>query len=310
MTTSTIQTSHELSPEQLANYLDRRAEVLLREKRLYDIGNYGWLDQDNVDPAHAGHAMWQTDPPVEVDWEFLFNGAAVSSRPTENQKTLIVAGHDFEGVMRAARVSIGLCLIHEELALKAIFSENHYFWIHQMHAVLLLNIASDRIREYFVVAMFKCTADAYKRNGKKTGWFVTPFVEAREKSGDAPAIKEIDDLLKKMPQMANQVFQWREQRNSITHEISSRLARRQKEVIDRQQQAFDDPSTPNFAPDPESFEEMRRGQERADKEHQKEILDASNWIADWYRLLVDLSNAVFECEHRLREPNQSKLYRS
>ena len=232
--------SLEFSPEQLASYLDRRSTDLLCAQKLYDIGNYGWLDQENIDPAYLGHAMWQTNPPTEVDWDFLFFGTAVGTRPTEKQVLLMVAGNDFEGTMRAARLSLGLCLIHQELALKATLSENHYFWIHQMHTVLLLNMASDRVREYFIAAIFSESADAYKRKGNRNNWFVTPFIEARDAPKNSRTIPSLTALLEKLPKMAGKIYEWREQRNAMTHEISTRLARRQKEVIDRQQQAFDE----------------------------------------------------------------------
>ena len=97
-----------LTKEKLVEYLDQEAGNLLLSHNVYDIGNYGWQSEDTEDPDYIGHAMWQTNPPIETEWEYLFGNGPVRHRPTEKEKLLTVAGSDFEGLMRASRLSIGL----------------------------------------------------------------------------------------------------------------------------------------------------------------------------------------------------------
>ena len=210
-----------ITTEKLVEYLDQEASSLLLSHDVHDIGSYGWKSEDTEDPDYIGHAMWQTSPPVETEWEYLFGNGPVRHRPTEKEKLLSVAGNDFEGLMRASRLSIGLCLLHRSIAIQKPLDDNHYFWLHYTDAILQLNMAADRIREYFVVAFFCETSVEYKKRGRKNGLFVTPFTSARDHCHGNQINTHVSNAITLLPQMAAQIYCFRESRNEIVHDIST-----------------------------------------------------------------------------------------
>ncbi len=292
-----------ITTEKLVEYLDQEVDALLSYHDVYDIGNYGWLSEDTEDPDYIGHAMWQTDPPIETEWEYLFGNGSVRHRPTEKEKLLTVAGSDFEGLMRASRLSIGLCLLHKTIAMKKALEDNHYFWLHYTDSILQLNMASDRIREYFIVSLLNETSETYKKKGRKNGWFVTPFIEARDYCLNNSAKQNISNAVVKLPDMADQIYSFRDSRNGIVHDISTKLGKMYKKIVEDQQQAFDSNSVSKTAKDAPEYEAIRTQYEKIEREHQQELTKSSQLIIEWYKILVKFSSYVFEAEHWLRKSN-------
>lgn len=290
-----------ITTEKLVVYLDQEAGKLLLLQDVYDIGNYGWQSEDTEDPDYIGHAMWQISPPVETEWEYLFGNGPVRHRPTEKEKLLTVAGKDFEGLMRASRLSIGLCLLHKTIAMQKPLDDNHYFWLHHTDSILQLNMASDRIREYFVVAFFDETSDTYKQKGKKNGWFVTPFIEVRGHCQENQVKSNITDAVALLSDMADRIYSFRESRNGIVHDISTKLGKMHKELVERQQQEFDSDNISKTAKDIPDYGAMIQRQGEINEEHEKELSESSLLIIEWYKTLVKFSSHVFEAEHWLRK---------
>ncbi|MBZ0331377.1 hypothetical protein KZO25_13745 [Halomonas sp. ANAO-440] len=242
-------------------------------------------------------------PPVETEWDYLFGNDPVRHRPTEKEKLLIVSGSDFEGLMRASRLSIGLCLLHETIAIQKPLDDNHYFWLHHTDSILQLNMASDRIREYFVVAFFDETSDSYKHKGRKNGWYATPFIEARDRCQQEQVKKNIVSAVTPLPDMAEKIYSFRESRNGIVHDISTKLGKIHKELVESQQQAFDYKAMPDAGKDKPDYDLIRQKQNDVNRKHQEELSSSSQLIVDWYKALVKFSSHVFEVEHWLRSRN-------
>ena len=215
-----------ITTEKLVEYLDQEANSLLLSHDVYDIGNYGWQSEDTEDPDYIGHAMWQTSPPFETEWGYLFGNGPVRHRPTDKKKLLTVAEHDFEGLMRASRLSIGLCLLHRTIAIQKPFDDNHYFWLHYTDAILQLNMAADRIREYFIMAFFNSTPDEYKKSGRRNGWFVRPFIAARDRCRQGQVTSYIANAIAPLPDIADQIYRFRESRNGTERRRRSLGSRR------------------------------------------------------------------------------------
>ncbi|MEN6623366.1 MAG: hypothetical protein ABFD50_17695 [Smithella sp.] len=290
-----------ITTEKLVEYIDQEAGNLLLSQAIYDIGNYGWQSEDTEDPDYIGHAMWQINPPVEIEWDYMFDNGPVRNRPTEKEKLLTVAGSDFEGLMRASRLSIGLCLLHEKIAVQKPLDDNHYFWLHHTDSILQLNMASDRIREYFIVAFFDETSDSYKKKGRKNGWFVTPFIEARDYCKKEQIKPRIVDAMTPLPDMAERIYSFRESRNGIVHDVSTKLGKMHKELVESQQQAFDSKTMSNAVKDTPDFDAILRKQDEVYKKHQQELSNSSQLIVELYKILVKFSSHVFEAEHWLRK---------
>jgi hypothetical protein len=290
-----------ITTEKLVEYLDQEANSLLTANGIYDIGSYGWQSEDTEDPEYIGHAMWQLEPPVETEWGYIFDGGAVQHRPTDIQKRLMVAGSDFEGLMRASRLSAGLCLLHKTIAERRPLDDNHYFWLHHTDTVLQLNIASDRIREYFVLAFFGETSESYKNNEKKNAWYVTPFIQARDRSQSIAGLDNLKDAISPLPAMAEVIYEFRESRNEIVHKISTKLGRREKELIESQQEAYDAPRTKQATGTIFNYEQMLKDQTDLDAKHKNELSESINRLVSWYKVLIKFSSYVFEAEHWLRK---------
>ena len=289
-----------LTNDKLVEYLDSEATDLLLSHEVYDIGNYGWQSEDTEDPEYIGHAMWQINPPVETEWDYIFNSGAVRHRPTEKQKLLTVAGNDFEGLMRASRMSIGLCLLHKSIAMQKPLADNHYFWLHHTDSILQLNMASDRVREYFVVTFFDETSETYKSNGRKNNWYVTPFIQAIDSCQENGVNNNITNAVAHLPEMAEKIYAFRESRNGIVHDIATKLGKMHKELIEMQQKAYDSAGE-NASHNADGYEAMLQQQSKIQEEHKAELNDSSLKIIEWYKLLIKFSSHIFESEHWLRK---------
>lgn len=46
-----------ISTRKLTEYLDQETAERLREHHVYDIGNYGWVNENTPDPQFLGHAL-------------------------------------------------------------------------------------------------------------------------------------------------------------------------------------------------------------------------------------------------------------
>lgn len=294
-----------ITPEKLIEYLDQEVTDMLLANHVYDIGNYGWQSEDTEDPDYIGHAMWQISPPIETEWEYLMGTGPTRHRPTEKEKLLTVAGNDFEGLMRASRMSIGLSLLHKSIAEQKPFDDNHYFWLHHTDAMLQLNMASDRIREYFVIAFYDETSEEYKEKGRKKSWYVTPFIEARDRCQEHQIRANIVNAIAPLPSLAEKIYSYRELRNETVHQIATRLGKMHKELIERQQQDYDtakEPVTPKEKPD---YAALLEAQNKLNEKHEQELSVAANMIIEWYKILVKFSSHVFESEHHLRKNKES-----
>lgn len=290
-----------LTTEKLVEYLDKEVKNLLISQDIFDIGSYGWQSEDTEDPNYIGHAMWQVDPPLETDWDYLYGDCPPRRNPSENEKLLVVVGNDFEGLMRASRLSIGLCLLHKKIALKNPINDNHYFWLHHTDSILQLNMASDRIREYFTLAFFDVTSDIYKQNGRKNGWYVTPFIEAIEHCKKYQTNTKIIDPVSLLPHMAERIYSFREIRNGIVHDIATKLGKMNKEFAEMHQADFDSKKLLKSTKDIPDYDTMIKKQKEIQQKHEMELSKSSLKIIDWYKILVKFSSHIFEAEHWLRK---------
>ncbi|HGN0599467.1 TPA: hypothetical protein ACKRJ1_002517 [Pseudomonas aeruginosa] len=299
-------TAHKtITPEELMEYLDQETNSLLLANNVYDIGNYGWQSEDTEDPDYIGHAMWQISPPFETEWEYLMGTGPVRHRPSEKEKLLTVVGNDFEGLMRASRMSIGLCLLHKSIAEQKPFDDNRYFWLHYTDAMLQLNMASDRIRDYFIASIFDQTSEEYKKKGRNNSWYVAPFNEAKNHYQEPHVEASITNAIAPLPALANEIYSFRELRNETVHKIATKLGKMHKELIERQQQDYDTARATPVPKEKLDYAALRAAQDEANEKHTQELSTAANMIINWYKILVKFSSNVFESEHRLRKSKAS-----
>jgi hypothetical protein len=274
--------------------LRREVYAALKDAGIYEIGSYGWLNENDPDPDYIGHAMWQIEAPP-LDQSALFGEGPVNRRPEDIEREILTSGEDFWGLMEASRLSIGLTLIWKPQARDNPISEDDFFWLHHTDSFLKLAIASDRLRDLLVIA---CTGSPPKRYKKG---YTTPFDHARAliaKRGIPD--QHLDGPLGALPALARELAKFRVRRNAIVHDVTTRMADFVGNTVTNLQKRFDQ----QRAIDPESelqsgCDWLKRGGERR-AEIELEIDVATEELKEWYTLLIQTSNYVFQVEYWTR----------
>ena len=182
---------------------------------------------------------------VSLSWRFLLAATDTLTAPslTEWQKSLIIAGGDFEGLMESARLSIGLMLFQDALP-RVSMDQSSFLSLHLMRAMLLRGAASDRLWDFFVSAVFNkpreqsreisSSAKAYYAKGRFQNrdrrQYSTAFYEASEykfaKHSDA-----VSASIKALPEIAQKIEPFRSSRNGIVHRIATEQGRQQLRLV-------------------------------------------------------------------------------
>lgn len=279
-------------PTHLNDTLHAEAERLLTVAKIWKLGNFGWLNAYDADPDLIGHAQWQTDPPIDNPMIFNARGTfkAAQPEPPEWLKTIAIAGADFEGLMEAARMSMGLLLLSIDAARGKPFSNDSFFDLHRMSALIYLATASERLRELFIAAAFRQGQEEYsKAKGKVHGEprrrFLSPFIEAADRFTDC-------SCLSKLIALAPDIVKMRDERNVLVHEIATEIAQRERQSHVQQ-------SEPP-APTAENFQKLQTMRAAIREGFAREREAAIKSLSDRYSLLVRVSNEIFEFENHVR----------
>jgi hypothetical protein len=259
--------------------------MLLHSNDIYDLDAYGWIDADTHDPKMVGHAMHQVD---SLSGRFLQTALASPNPPQLEgwQKSLVISGGDFEGLMKATRLSIGLMLFQNAHIRGNTDESDSFFPLHLMSSMILLGSASDRLRDFFIAATVHKATDEYEK-GQKRRSYTKPFHQA---------IKRLQGPLsaraRSLCALAVKIETFRRMRHEIVHVISTELGRREQRLVNEPPSRTDE--------DPFDFvitdEVLQKFSEEAEVAHRKRI----SYPMDWYRLLIRASNDVFIIENTLR----------
>lgn len=284
------------SPADALDSLESAATASLIAAGIRDIGSYGWLNENDVDPDFIGHAMWQTDQPLVRALDDPLDERPVRERPSPRDTQILVAGEDLCGTMRLARLSIGLALLWRTHRAGDLLNDQPYFDLHQTDAILKLAIASDRLRDVLIVACTGNTVDAYQGLGKRNRWYVTPFEQtAQLLASRGIANRNAADAIAALAPLAPRIFAHIEQRNRIVHEIATRMGhitREQTEALEKRYDRDRGAVPGTFRPMPEI-----RDYKEAAAAYAADLDQAVATIVDWYKLLINASNFVFQIEY-------------
>lgn len=290
------------SAKTATDILRQQLESLLAKRGIYKLSSYGWSGPDEYDNETIGHAMWQTD-----SLYFRFLQAHFSATHANGPKPrilepweqfLVQSGGDFEGLVEAARLSIGLTLFQRQATDRDHYGESSLFQVHLISSMVLLSTASDRLRDLFIAAVFHVTTGQFEnaradadglraRDERKAAWYSGPFYEADQLA----AVYGIE-AFRALPAMADRMFEFRSVRNQTVHSIATELGRQQRELAKRK--------TPDRVAEAYSYEEVQKWREKADLEYRERIETDVAQLIDWYKLLIVMSNDVFIIENTLR----------
>ena len=276
--------------------LESAARELLHTAGVYDIGSYGWLNENDVDPEFVGHAMWQLDQPLVRPLDDPFDERPVLERPSPRDQQVLVAGEDFCGMMRLARSSIGLALLWRTYRPGHPLDDQPYLDLHQTDAILKLAIASDRLRDVLVVACTGDTVDTYQYAAKANRRYVTPFERSSQLlAARGVPLVEMTGPIAALPPLAHKIFTNIDTRNSIVHEIATRTGHLTRQQAEALEQRYDRESRAG----PIAFKPTRENRDfgEAVSTYAAGLDQVVNKLIDWYALLVTASNLVFQIEY-------------
>lgn len=283
----------------LLETLEQEVRTALDAAKVFDINSYGWLNAHDPDPEFIGHAMWQLDQPGIEDTA-LFQGQPVRQRPGDVDADVLGLGEDFTGMMQASRLSIGLSLLWHPQARHDPLAQSPFYWLHHTDAMLKLAIASDRLRDLLVVACTGASPAAYKRAKKRHRLFATPFIEGKAllqaRGLLDPRLIQAASLL---PQFGERLFRCIDRRNRMVHEIATRMAKVMRETVSELRERFDRERLRGFIPTPMPEDEAAwlAAEHTSTNERNSDIDGSLQGVVDWYRLLIEASNAVFRVEY-------------
>lgn len=283
---------------ELSRALNAEVLELLSANGVRELDSYGWSGPDDVDPANVGHAMRQTD---SLAFRVLNARMAVlQSQQTDYpslttwERFLIRSDGDFEGLMNAGRLAIGLALFEIEANPPSSFHANEAFQLHLISSIVTLGSASDRIRDFFIAANFQLNrADYFKgcwrTKGDRNG-YVAPFQEAQSIIGSNSALQS---AFSKIQEFAEDVAKFRRGRHVVVHDIATGTGSRHEEIAN-------DPAPTPWGDLEFDYAEMIAAASTSEQAFADSVKASLKRSIDWYRSLVSLSNLAFVIENRLR----------
>lgn len=268
--------------------LDRALSLNLTSNGVDDVLAYGWSDHDTVDPEYIGLALWQTSPPFEPDWSALLSGGIVAYEPTVADEALTRTAEDFIGTMSFAQRSIGMALCRATDTDPGDLAAVEAFWYEYTTSIQWLNIAADRLRQFFKAAL--PTAGKKKKGLRRDRSYSAPFKEVR------PVDEHARELISSLLPIVNDLQDHQEKRGRIVHKVATSTAKRAIDTLRRQREHARTGEPIQIAD--LTFEQLRSA--TLVNPWQEEINVAVQTMKSWYERLIQASNIVFELEHASR----------
>jgi hypothetical protein len=215
--------------------------------------------------------------------------------PTKRDEIFFKAGEDFIGTMELARNAIGICRYSWEVRKPdRTVDDEDGFWEYRAAAAVWLNIASDRIRDYFVMARFGMTSKDYKTLHKSNGIYARPF--RMHPAGEGESAREAAfDLVS----VAERLGRFRKTRNHIVHDIASRQGTNAVTSLNHQRkEAAQSPFVPRSLGEVMvDWNTRSEGINAIVQEREDALRGALDELREWYLLLVRAASVVFEYEY-------------
>ncbi|MDE1161189.1 MAG: hypothetical protein PW792_04490 [Acidobacteriaceae bacterium] len=273
--------------------MSEEAGELLTRAGILSVSDYAWVGDNIPSDVYTGLAIWDTDAPFKLDL-FIWSRPSPPPTPTKQEETYYKAAEDFLGTMNLARNAIGLVLYSfEHRKPDNILDDVEPFWEHAGGAAVWLNIAADRVREYYVMARFGMTPKEYEATAKRNG-FMKPFKVPDQ--NETPNAKHAADALRSD---AKELEKRRGERNKVVHEATSRRGRHALLSLRRQgevslQKPYQSRKISNSAAEWKSWEESTKALEI---ERRQEMERALSDLKEWYLLAVHACSLAIEYEY-------------
>ena len=177
---------------------------------------------------------------------------------------------------------------------KNLIDDEDHFWEYRAITAQWLNIASDRMRDYFVMARFQISYDDFRKLDDKNRRYHRPFTGPRVNEGPNATA-----ALKKLRPVAVLVTRFRQTRNHIVHEVASRQGSNALRYLhDQRKESQREPFVPRLIENAnwgtKSFADTGK---QFNDERLKERREALSQLKTWYLTLVEAGGLVFEFEY-------------
>lgn len=264
--------------------LENDIEATLRACAVYSAENYGWLNEYEIDPDHAGYVMWWQDPPCEHDFDAWRNGTKPHREPTDREQRLMELGADFFGLMKVVRHSFGLALLYQP-HLDPLRVDVTPFDIHEFTALTSLRAAIDPLRDFVIVIVF----------GRKS--------DERDELNRAYEVligQGLTDQVKRFMQHMDGARSLRNSVNTALHNIATEPGHVQRRIIGADRRAFQSGSWDDQR-EYASFKYMMRESRNADRKALAAVHARVVALRNTYHQLICAGDAAFSLEHEHRK---------
>jgi len=264
---------------------DEEVENQLTLHGIYDILHYGWVDHETPDQNYVGHAMWQTAPPFTPDWTVLLQGGTIHYVPTQRDEALTRTGEDFMGTMTFARRSIGAALCYAAVKATDLMDDKPAFWHEYTTSLQWLYISTDRLQQFFAT-VFEVRGKQIKKTRERN----EPLFKAMVNS-----LIEDDVLLKKLCPIVDELCKYQMERDRVVHRLATVMAERRISIlIEQRNVALSGAGREIAVP---TFEDLESATADIPDDDLSGPVEA---MKNWYSLLVEASNLIFEMEYWVR----------
>jgi hypothetical protein len=236
---------------------------------------------------------------IEPLCSLLFFDDSLSSEIEEDRVDVQFLMTEFLELLDQIRYSIGISILHSKVKNSFLREESEYFVLHYNNAVILSNIASDRLRDLLIRGVLKRPRQEYKR-------YVPPFQAAVKYLNDffhSHGFRGVTDSFAEeflqevegMPIMAESITRLRKQRNRIVHEVFTKKASREQ-IYYSDGLREDKTKAQNIKDGNELIRQMEEHGTRLVKDINNKLVD----LRDSYKELIQLGNLIFQAEYMTR----------
>jgi hypothetical protein len=283
-----------ITSTKLFEYLDTEVMSALRSHGILSLFNYAWLNEDDPDPEFIGLAKWSLD------------GLHAIFQPERNDnfysqiqfESLLTICDDLEALMEVSRLAIGNALWMADMVKADAFDHNHHFWLNHINSMTLLGMASDRVRDLFLLIAFDESFKNYLKSRKgpnrrigelEPNHYQYPFHDAFS----LPKMERYGLQLTALQALAKAIYEQRDARNDTVHEVATQAGIRTKMWF-RNNEGVASSRFNN------SFSVINDSWTKAQEAHLHTIDNSLAAVSDWYLNLVRATSHIFDIEHSLR----------
>jgi hypothetical protein len=260
----------------------------LWELGVYNVDAYGWKNADEVDPDYVGYAMWTLDAPYEHASVERQGGHAPERRASAEQQRLIELGEDLHGVMKSARHEIGLALAYRNQAAEHLSWESH-FECHVICALMLLKIATDRARDFVIIAAL----GELPRMNREYDQFRLALCVAEQRG--------MSTVARDLRNVAAMTDALRDRRNAVVHKMTMDRTRVHSYLIEEERQAHDAGKWPRRRPDDAKIRRYLNATIAPDRpEAERDVERSLRTLAESYEMVIKIGDLAFRLENGLR----------